>query len=178
MNESTLITECVKGNAKAQFALFDKFSKKMMGVCMRYFTNIEEAEDVLQEGFIKVFSKLKDFNNSGSLEGWIRKIIVNTALDHIRKNTKFVNDVQIEAVEYHIGENELGLTNLMAEDLLKLIQSMPEGYKVVFNMFAIEGYTHQEIAETLGVTESTSKSQYLRAKAYLRNKIELAGNGR
>ena len=103
---------------------------------------------------------------------------MNTALDHIRKNTKFVNDVQIEAVEYHIGENELGLTNLMAEDLLKMIQSMPEGYKVVFNMFAIEGYTHQEIAEALGVTESTSKSQYLRAKAYLRNKIELVGNGR
>jgi RNA polymerase sigma-70 factor (ECF subfamily) len=179
MDEITLVKECVKGNAKAQFLLFDKFSKKMMAVCLRYSKNQEESEDVLQEGFVKVFSKLKDFNHTGSLEGWIRRIMVNTALDQIRKNTKFQNDVQLESVDYHLGESDNQiLGELMAEDLLKLISKMPDGYKVVFNMFAIEGYSHQEIATTLGITESTSKSQYMRAKGYLRYKLEITGDGR
>lgn len=178
MDEITLVKECVKGNAKAQYLLFEKYSKKMMAVCHRYSNNQEESEDILQEAFVKVYSKLKDFSHTGSLEGWIRRIMVNTALDHIRKNTKFLNDVQIETVDYHLGESESVLSKMMAEDLLKIISNMPEGYKIVFNMFAIEGYSHQEIATTLGITESTSKSQYMRAKAYLRSKLEISGDGR
>ncbi|MBI1836945.1 MAG: sigma-70 family RNA polymerase sigma factor [Flavobacteriia bacterium] len=178
MDEITLINECVKGNAKAQYMLFEKFSKKMMAVCNRYSKNQDESEDVLQDGFVKVFTKLKDFNHSGSLEGWIRRIMVNTALDHIRKNSKFMQDIQLDSIDYQVGGNDYVLEGMMAEDLLKLINAMPDGYKVVFNMFAIEGYSHQEIADTLGISESTSKSQYMRAKAYLRSKLEITGDGR
>ena len=172
MDDSTLVKECIKGNAKAQRLLFDKFSQKMLGVCLRYTKSQDEAEDVLQEGFVKVFSKLKDFSNQGSLEGWIRRIMVNTSLDAIRKNTKFMKDVSIDTVDYQIGNNDFIVEGLNAEDLMRLINSMPDGYKVIFNMFAIEGYSHQEISTTLGISESTSKSQYMRAKAYLRNRLE------
>lgn len=178
MNEVTLIEQCISGNAKAQYTLFETYSRKMMGVCLRYTKNQDEANDILQEGFIKVFSKLKDFTFSGSFEGWIRRIIVNTALDHIRKNAKFVDDIQLDVVDYQVGSDETILESLMAEDLMQLIQTMPTGYKVVFNMYAIEGYSHQEIATALGVSESTSKTQYLRAKNYLKTKIELLNNGR
>lgn len=178
MDDTTLVKECVKGNAKAQHMLFEKFSRKMLGVCLRYSNNLEEAEDVLQEGFIKIFSKLKDFTHEGSLEGWIRRVMVNTALDSIRKNAKFMKDVSIDLVDYQMGDSDYTIEKMNAEDLLLLINSMPDGYKVVFNMFAIEGYSHNDIATTLGISESTSKSQYLRAKAFLRAKLELIGHER
>jgi RNA polymerase sigma-70 factor (ECF subfamily) len=178
MDDATLVKECVKGNAKAQHMLFERFSRKMLGVCLRYSKKLEEAEDVLQDGFIKVFSNLKDFTNEGSLEGWIRRIMVNTALDSIRKNTKFLKDISIDVVDFQIGNNDYTIEKMNAEDLLSLINSMPEGYKVVFNMYAIEGYKHNDIATTLGISESTSKSQYLRAKGYLRAKLELISHER
>ena len=178
MDDATLVKECVKGNAKAQHMLFERFSRKMLGVCLRYSKKLEEAEDVLQDGFIKVFSNLKEFTNEGSLEGWIRRIMVNTALDAIRKNTKFLKDISIDVVDFQIGNNDYTIEKMNAEDLLSLINSMPEGYKVVFNMYAIEGYKHNDIATTLGISESTSKSQYLRAKAYLRAKLELISHER
>ncbi|MDP4684848.1 MAG: sigma-70 family RNA polymerase sigma factor [Crocinitomicaceae bacterium] len=171
MDDTTLVIECVKGNPRAQRMLFDRFSSKMLGVCLRYAKDSEQADDILQDGFVKVFTKLKDFKNAGSLEGWIRRVMVNTALDQIRKNGKTLGDVSVEDVQYKIENNDHIAERLMAEDLLKLINSMPDGYKVVFNMFAIEGYTHNEIADTLGISESTSKSQYSRARAYLRERI-------
>lgn len=172
MEDYDLVRECINGNPRAQKALFDKFAPKMFSVCLRYMKKTEEAEDALQDSFVKIFSKLPDFKNEGVLEGWIRRIVVNSCLDQIRKNSKFLNDVQAEEVEYKLDQNSFIAENLMAEDLMKLIQRMPDGYRIVFNMFAIEGYSHQEIAAQLGVTESTSKSQYLRARAYLRERIE------
>ena len=172
MDDATLIKECVKGNAKAQRFLFEKFAPKMLTVCIRYAKNKSDAEDVLQDAFIKVFNKISEFKNEGSLEGWIRRIMVNTSLDQIRKNSKFSNDTDLEAVSYKLENNDFTFENLVSEDLLKLINSMPNGYRVVFNMFAIEGYSHQEIASTLGVTENTSKSQYLRARSFLKNELE------
>ena len=174
MDDTTLVIECVKGNPRAQRMLFDRFSSKMLGVCLRYAKDSEQADDILQDGFVKVFTKLKDFKNAGSLEGWIRRVMVNTALDQILKNGKTLGDVSVEDVQYKIENNDHIAERLMAEDLLKLINSMPDGYKVVFNMFAIEGYTHNEIADTLGISESTSKSQYSRARAYLRERISVA----
>ena len=150
----------------------------MLGVCLRYAKNTEQAEDVLQDGFVKVYSKLKDFKMEGSLEGWIRRIMVNTALDQIRKNGKLLGDMNIDDVGYKIENNSFVFEGLIAEDLMKLVQAMPTGYKVVFNMFAIEGYTHFEIAQTLGISENTSKSQYSRARAHLREKLELLDGGR
>ncbi len=178
MDDATLIKECVKGNVRAQQKLFDKFARKMLGVCLRYSKNTEQAEDVLQDGFVKVFGKLKDFKMEGSLEGWIRRIMVNTALDQIRKNGKILGDMNVDDVGYKIENNAYVFEGLIAEDLMKMVQSMPTGYKVVFNMFAIEGYSHFEIGETLGISENTSKSQYSRAKAYLRKKLERVDGGR
>jgi RNA polymerase sigma-70 factor (ECF subfamily) len=172
MDDATLIIECVNGNPRAQRLLFDKFARKMLSVCLRYAKNEEQAEDVLQDGFVKVFGKLKDFKSEGSLEGWIRRIMVNTALDQIRKNNKLLGDTNIDDVGYKIENNDFIVEKMIAEDLMKMVQAMPEGYKVVFNMFAIEGYSHGEIATTLGISENTSKSQYSRARAYLRERLE------
>lgn len=178
MDDTTLVIECVNGNVRAQRMLFDKFARKMLGVCMRYAKSTEQAEDVLQDGFVKVFTKLKDFKHDGSLEGWIRRIMVNTSLDQIRKNGKMLGDTNIDDVGYKIENNAFVFENLMADDLMKMVQAMPEGYKIVFNMFAIEGYSHGEIAETLGISENTSKSQYSRARAYLRERLEKVDGGR
>ena len=178
MDDATLAEECVNGNIRAQRALFDKYARKMMAVCLRYTKNTEQAEDVLQDGFVKVYQKLKDFKKEGSLEGWIRRIMVNTALDQLRKNSRLLGDIQVDEVDYKVEGSSFVIEHLMAEDLMKLIHQLPDGYKVVFNLYAIEGYSHQEIGETLGITESTSKSQYSRARAYLRERLEKMNNGR
>jgi RNA polymerase sigma-70 factor (ECF subfamily) len=172
MDDNTLVIECVKCNPKAQRLLFDKFAPKMLTICLRYAKDTADAEDVLQEGFVKVFSKLSDFKMEGSLEGWIRRIMVNTSLDAIRKNKKHLTDAKLEDVEYKILSSESTSDQLQADDLLKLINALPGGYKVVFNLFAIEGYSHKEIADLLGVSENTSKSQYSRARAHLRIQLE------
>lgn len=168
MTDEQLVKECVSGNAIAQKKFYDLFARKMLGVCMRYTKDIDEAQDVLQDGFIKIFNKLPDFESKGSLEGWVRRIMVNTALDHYRKNKKHQANVDVNSVEYMLEKDDFTIESINAEDLLKIIQAIPEGYRVVFNLFAIEGYSHKEIADRLGVTESTSKSQFSRAKKLLR----------
>jgi RNA polymerase sigma-70 factor (ECF subfamily) len=172
MNEEQLVKKCLEKDALAQKHLFDIYSKKMMGVCLRYSKDSDEAQDVLQMGFIKVFDKLDMYNQKGSLDGWIRKIIVNTALDNIRKNKKFINDIEIDKVDYQIhNDNENAVDILSAQDLLEKIQKMPTGFKTVFNMYVIEGYSHKEIAKELNVSVNTSKSQLSRARVYLQNKL-------
>ena len=143
-----------------------------MGVCLRYSKDRDEAQEVLQIGFIKVFEKLTLYNGKGSLEGWIRKVVVNTALDNIRKNKKYLDNVEVDKVDYQLQNDDVsGYDNLKAQDLLAIIQAMPTGFKTVFNLFAIEGYSHKEIAEELNISVSTSKSQYSRARAYLKRII-------
>lgn len=178
MVEALLVSECIKGNARAQRELFDKFARKMMTVCLRYSKNTEQAEDVLQDGFVKVFFKLKDYKGEGSLEGWIRRIMVNTALDQIRKDLKFSNNASFDDVGYKLNYDDFTFEKLVAEDLMKMVHAMPNGYKMIFNLFAIEGYSHAEIADTLGISENTSKSQYSRARAYLKERLEKMNNGR
>jgi RNA polymerase sigma factor (sigma-70 family) len=172
MDEATMIEGCISGNPRAQKQLYDKFSGKMMGVCLRYCSNTDEAEDALQEGFVKVFTKISEFKRDGSFEGWIRRIMVNTALDLLRKNKKHAFNASIDDVNVHLTDGETALNQLAAEDLLLLLSKLPTGYRVVFNMFAIEGFSHKEIAEHLGVTESTSKSQYSRARTFLKESLE------
>ncbi len=172
MNDEQLVKKCLEKDSLAQKQLFDSFSRKMMGVCLRYTKDAEEAQDVLQIGFVKVFEKLHLFNSDGSLEGWIRKVIINTALDQIRKNKKFENNIDLDLVDYQLpSENENVLGQLSVNDLLKIIQAMPTGFRTVFNMYAIEGYTHQEIADQLNISVNTSKSQYSRARVYLQKII-------
>ena len=171
MDEMSLITGCIKGNQIAQKTLFDSFSPKFFALCLRYMKSTDDAEDVLQEGMVKIFTKLPEYKGKGSFEGWMRRIVVNTCLDQIRKNQKLKFDVSIDKEEYKLSMNAHILENMSANELIEEIKKMPPGYRVVFNMFAIEGYSHQEIAQKLGVKESTSKSQYLRARAYLKERI-------
>ncbi len=175
MNESTLVKYCINGDQKAQRMLFEMYAPKMLGVCLRYAKNKEQAEDALQDGFVKVFSNLEKFSGEGSLEGWVRRIMVNTSLDQIRKDAKLQNNVSWDDVDFKIENDSFILEGLMAEDLLKLINTMPQGYKMVFNLFAIEGYSHKEIALKLNISENTSKSQYSRARAYIQTKLEELG---
>lgn len=168
MNEEQLVNKCLEKDTLAQKQLFEVYSRRMMGVCLRYSKDTDEAQDVLQMGFIKVFEKLEMYNHKGSLEGWIRKIIVNTALDNIRKNKKLMNNVEIEKVDYQLQNyNENAIDALSAQDLLKVIQCMPTGFRTVFNLYVIEGYSHKEIADELNISVNTSKSQFSRARAYL-----------
>ena len=172
LSDEQLVKKCLEKDPLAQKQLFDSFSRKMMGVCLRYTKDVEEAQDVLQIGFVKVFEKLHLFNNEGSLEGWIRKVLVNCALDQIRKNKKFDDNVDLSKVDFQMAsENENVLEHLSANDLLKIIQEMPTGFRTVFNLYAIEGYTHQEIADQLNISINTSKSQYSRARVYLQKII-------
>lgn len=172
MTEEEMIKECLKNNSLAQRMLYDKLGPKMMGVCLRYMGNMEEAQDVLQDGFVKVFEKLGAYSGTGSFEGWVRRIFVNTALDALRKNKNLKHQTQIEEVAYSLKTNDFIVESLMAEDLMNLLHKLPIGYKTVFNLYVIEGYSHKEIAEQLEITISTSKSQFSRAKAMLRDLIE------
>lgn len=175
MDETTLIKKCIDGNHLAQRKLFEMYAPKMFGVCLRYSKSEEQAEDALQDGFIKVYKNLKKYQGNGSFEGWIRRIIVNTCLDSIRKNVKYQDNVTIDDVGYKIEQHIFVLDQLGEQDLLRLINELPDGYRIIFNMFAIEGYSHKEIAEELNISENTSKSQYSRARAYLRAKLEEIG---
>lgn len=168
MTEENLIKKCASGNALAQKTFYEKFAGKMMGVCLRYARDYEEAQDVMQDAFIKIFGKLPEYQKKGSLEGWVRRIVVNTALDSYRKNKKHQQNVDVDTVDYMLDSNSYIIEEMNANDLLAVIKTLPEGYQMVFNLFAIEGYSHKEIAERLGITESTSKSQFSRAKKSLR----------
>lgn len=174
MNISTstnhLIELCVAGNRRYQKELYDLFAPKMFAICLRYTKSQMDAEDVLQDGFIKLFNNLHRFRGEGSFDGWVRRIFVNTAIEHIRK--KNMNTVECEAIENVVADKKhSALDGLIEKDLIKTAQVLSEGYRTVFNLYAVEGFSHKEIAQQLGITESTSKSQFSRAKAILRNKL-------
>lgn len=170
-SETDLIKGCVEGNRQMQELLYKKFSSKMYGVCLRYSGNTDDANDLLQEGFIKVFKNLAKFRGEGSFEGWIRRIFVNTSIEHFRKKVKLYNVTEVQ--ENTIEDTDLNILDTLAEkDLLILVNELAPGYKTVFNMHVVEGYSHKEIADMLGITEGTSKSQLARAKGVLKNSIE------
>ena len=168
MTDEELVKECLNNNQKAQKELFVKYSSVMFGVCMRYTSSKNDAEDVLQEAFIKVFNKLEKYSNKGSFEGWIRRIVVNTALDFIRKNKKMQLNSSIDDVGYGLKNDQYVVENLTARELMKIIQNIPIGYRTIFNMYAIEGYSHKEIAKELDISESNSKSQLSRARSTIK----------
>jgi RNA polymerase sigma factor (sigma-70 family) len=167
--ENELIERCRKGDRSAQKALYDRFCKKMMVVCLRYSKATPEAEDILQEGFVKVFQGLEGFRQDARLETWMTRIMVNTALNHHRRKLYLYPMVDVESID--IAQNELSISGIHFTQLLEMIQALPQGCQVVFNMFAIEGYSHKEIAEMLGISEGTSKSQYARARSLLQERL-------
>ncbi|MFB1041169.1 MAG: RNA polymerase sigma factor [Polaribacter sp.] len=163
-NEKLLIQKAIDNSREAQQHLFTKHSPKMLGICRQYVKDLQHAEDLLLSGFLKVFTNLSQFKHEGSFEGWIRRIMVNTCISHLRKKNLVVladddfifNDAATDSLE-----------NTSVEDIQNLIDKLPEGYKIVFNLFAIEGFKHSEIAVKLGVSESTSKTQLFRARKLL-----------
>ncbi|WP_338092186.1 RNA polymerase sigma factor [Solitalea lacus] len=165
-----LVAACRAGNRKAQENLYKMFSSKMMAVCMRYTRDRDEAEDVLQVGFVRMFEKLHLYKGEGSFEGWVRRIMVNTAIEFYRRNARMYPVVDIEEAVNETSY-DLALSNLNVQEILKLVQKLPPGYRMVFNMYAIEGYGHKEIAEQLGINEGTSKSQLARARNLLKEWI-------
>ncbi len=171
MTDKELVKNCMEGKREAQKLLFERYAGKMLTVCKRYFDNVEEAEDALQEGFIKVFEKLHQWQGSGPLGGWIRMVMVNTALTHLRSSKKWKDSTDIEAAGDITSDEMDALSTMTADELLGLIATMPVGYRTVFNLFALEGYAHKEIAEMLGISENTSKTQYLKSKDWLKKKL-------
>lgn len=170
-SDTDLIQGCIEGNRQMQELLYRKFSSKMYGVCLRYSGNSEDANDLLQEGFIKVFKNLGKFRSEGSFEGWIRRIFVNTSIEQFRKKVKLYNVTEVQ--ENTIVDVDLSILDTLAEkDIMMLINGLSPGYKTVFNMHVVEGYSHKEIAEMLGINEGTSKSQLARAKGVLKKSLE------
>nr|WP_316812098.1 sigma-70 family RNA polymerase sigma factor [Pedobacter heparinus] len=165
-----LLEGCRAGNRKMQEALYRQTSAVMLAVCMRYVKDRATAEDVLQTGYIKVFQKLQEYRGDGSLEGWIRRIMVNTAIENYRKNLRSINMVPIDDA-FDQPATGFDFSRLGMQDLLTIIQKLADGYRLVFNMYAIEGYSHKEIGAALGISEGASKSQLSRARAILREEI-------
>lgn len=167
-----LLKDCLKGKREAQRKLYEHFAPLMMAVCYRYTKSKYEAEDVLQEGFVKVFNNLNQFKGEGDIGAWIRRIMVNTALNYLRAHQKYRQDTDVEMVPERASDDENPLTSLQTKQLADIIQRLPAGYQTIFNLYVVEGYSHVEIGELLGIDAGTSRSQYLRARATLRKWIE------
>lgn len=168
--ETEWIEGCRRKDRTAQKALYDRFAPKMLAVCCRYIRDRMEAEDVMVTTFMKVFERLDQFKGEGSFEGWIRRIAINESLTYLRKNKNMYLETNLEVADEEADFPPIG-GDLEAEDLLKLIAALPTGYRLVFNLYAIDGYSHKEIAEQIGITESTSKSQLSRARGHLQEKL-------
>jgi len=175
MSESDLVIGCQQGDRICQKAVFDKWNKKMLTVCQRYINNNFEAEDILMQAMMKVFTEVNRFSGTGSFEGWIRRIVVNEALMQVRKQ-KLVFETPVLTDIETSGELNPGALEVEAEYLLDLLKSLPSGYRMVFNLYAIEGFDHREIASMLGISEGTSKSQLSRARQMLADKLNKLNN--
>ncbi len=162
-----LIKNCLKGKAAAQKQLYDEFASVMLGVCYRYTKSSQDAEDVLQDGFVRVFKFLDQYHGEGELGAWIRKIMVNTALDYLKRSKKYQYDLLFDTTEMHVINNDNPEVLLNAKELAQLIRQLPTGYQAIFNLYAIEGFSHAEIGQMLGISENTSRSQYMRARHLL-----------
>lgn len=170
--ENEILDGCIKNNRAMQKVLYDKYASKFYALCLRYVHDKAEADDILQEGFLKIFTNIHQFSREHSVEAWMRRIIVNTALTHYKKNVKHYYQKEIDEVkEIDIESYNVEEAEFTQEELLKIIQNIAEGYRVVFNLYAIEGYKHKEIADMLGIDEATSKSQFHRARKIIQERL-------
>ncbi len=172
MDYTVLVKECLKRKSAAQKQLYDHFSPSMLGVCYRYTKSIHDAEDVLQEGFIKVFLHLANYKSTGELGAWIRRIMVTTALNYLKKNKRYREELVFAEMPLHPVSDNNPMIQLDAKQLSELIRQLPTGFQTIFNLYAVEGYTHVEIGALLGISDGTSKSQYARARYLLIEWIE------
>lgn len=167
MDESKLVKECLRQKPEAQRLLYERYAVAMLGVCYRYTKSLNDAEDVLQDGFVKVFTHLHQYKFEGELGAWIRRIMVNTALNFLKRNKKYQQEMVFTDAPLHPVVEDNPAVTLQAKELANLIRQLPPGYQAVFNLFAVEGYSHLEIGEMLGISDGTSRSQYARARALL-----------
>ncbi len=167
-----LIESCIKGNRSSQKALYDRLASRMFPVCLRYVGDRILAEDVLQEGFVTLFTRLESYKGDGSFEGWARKIFVTTALMELRKKDALKMSEDLEVVKGMKGDLTTQSQSLGYKELMRMVMELPPGFRTVFNLYAIEGYSHKEISDMLGITESTSRTQLSRARILLQNKIK------
>jgi RNA polymerase sigma-70 factor (ECF subfamily) len=179
VTDKEIIRGCLDGQRSAQKALFEKYASTMLSICMRYSNDKSEAEDILHDSFIKIYLNIKKFRSDGSFEGWIKRIVINTALYHIRnkldlKRFQNFNDIkETEIIDSNNDNNETEIEYEFSErELLAMIQELPDGYRAVFNMYVFEKYKHKDIAEKLSISENTSKSQLRKARILLKSKIE------
>lgn len=174
MNElQELISDCKKGRILAQRRLYEAYAAEMMGVCYRYTKSLQDAEDVLQEGFMRVFQNLGQFRGDGELGAWIRRIMVNTSINYLKKHAQYRMEMVFREPALHPVSAETPDLNLDGRELANLIRQLPTGYQTVFNLHAVEGYTHVDIGQILGISEATSRSQYMRARNLLAEWIRL-----
>lgn len=167
MHTDQLIKRCIKSDRAAQAELYQLYAATMLGVCYRYTKNKEDAEDILQEGFIKVFRNIHQFKREGPFEAWLRRIMVNTAISYLRKHSRYRNELQVEEIVLHPISSENPEISIDTKDLIECIRTLPISYQTVFNLFAIEGFDHQEIADLLQMNINTVRSQYSRARSFL-----------
>lgn len=172
-SEKELIYKCINNEKRAQRELYDRFAPVLLGICRRYAGSISEAEDILQESFVKIYANIAGFSGTGAFEGWLKRITVNTAITHYHKNKKHQETYDItEVQEIKIKSTGINDADFTKEELLKIIDALPDGYKMIFNLYAIEGYKHREIAEMLKIDINTSKSQYSRARKLIKEKLQ------
>ncbi|MBC7905064.1 MAG: sigma-70 family RNA polymerase sigma factor [Gemmatimonadaceae bacterium] len=176
MDEQKLVKDCLKGKPAAQRELYEQHAEYMLGVCYRYTKATADAEDVLQEGFVRVFTYLHQFKAEGDLGAWIRRIMVNTALNYLKKNARYQTDLSFNDIGLHPVSDDNPDMRMNAREIAEIIRQLPTGYQTIFNLHAIEGYTHVEIGKMLGIKEGTSRSQYARARALLISWIEKENN--
>ena len=172
--DDALVAGCIKGDRAMQRALYQKYAAQMMAVCLRYCRCREDAEDVLQEAFVKVFNHIEKFRKESALSYWIKRIVINTALNYHRKSVYLYPHLAIDDM-HSLGGDDPSLANYHYRELLTMLQTLPQGCQVVFNLYAIEGYKHQEIAKMLDISEGTSKSQYARARSLMKEMITKKG---
>ena len=172
MSEANLLEGCLAGDRHCQKALYEQYKVPLFRLCLRYSNSRADAEDILQDGFIRIFSDLHQYSGKGALGGWIRRVMVNTALQHIRKNKRIPQLVEVDQIAELREADEQIYSRIGAKALTKMIQELPPGYRMIFNLYVIDGYTHQEIADQLNISINTSKSQLSKAKATLRKKLE------
>lgn len=179
-NESILIEACINNDPKAQRFLFDKYGSKMLGVCARYCRNLEDARDAMQDGFVKIFGIIGKFNGNSKLETWMTRVMINTAIDHFKKENKYVLFDSNEHILADQADEEMDLfaeENVVIDEdtILEILRELPDGYRVVFSSYVVDGMSHKQIATQLGISEGTSKSQLARAKKYLQELLITKG---
>lgn len=172
LSEQKLVEKCLKKDPNALEELYKSFCNHMFGVCLRYAKNRDDAQDLLHDGFVKVYTGLNEYKGKGSLEGWIRRIMVNTAINFYRRKAGRFFGLNENDEEFHISNDEDIIENISTNELLGYINEMPDGYRLVFNMYVIEGYKHVEISELLGISEATSKTQFMKARRHLMKKVK------